>query len=534
MSFTSAWYLLFIAIVFVLYYALPKKYQWGVLLASSLVFYLIAGFTYFIYLVASILITYFVGLFIDLMNKKQEKEISLKENITKEEKKSIKKVYNTKKSWLLAAGIILNLGILLVVKYIDFICGNVVSLLNLMGVNLSWNELNFVLPLGLSFYTFQSIGYCIDVYRGTIEAEKDLFKYALFISFFPQILQGPIGRYNTLSPQLLQEHKLNYDNVFEGTQRIILGYFKKIAIADFVGIFVNDVFANSANAFGIVGVLGAIGYAIQLFADFSGFMDIALGSAKLLGINLDENFDRPYLSRTIPEYWRRWHISLGAFFRDYVYYPLLRSKLCTKLLKSKHKKLGSIIATSLSLFVTWFLIGLWHGASWTYVFHGIFYGLIIISGLILEPIYKKIKEVLHISNTNKVFNCFQVLRTMTIVCFGYILFRSTSLSNFASYITAMFSGSGINEFVSFKTIFNSEIVNIYIYWAQIIILCVVWGVMNHQFIDSKSLPVDDVRVSIWRKQATLNCIIMIVITIASFILVKSLGGQTGGFIYFDF
>ena len=531
MNFVSLTFLLFLVITFILYYAIPKKWQWILLLVASMVFYIWAGWVYVIYLLASIVVTYSVGLGIEKLNDLCAASIDGKE---KDEIKAIKKSFENKKGWVLAAGIVVNITILVVVKYLDFILTSAVSIINLLGGDVQNSALNIALPLGLSFYTFQSLGYCIDVKRGTIKAQKNLFKYALFVSFFPQLLQGPIGRYDRLAPQLFEEHKIEYNNVFLGTQRIILGFFKKLAVADVVGVFVDAIFSSPTNAYGFVGALGAIGYAVQLFADFSGFMDIAIGSAKLFGITLDENFNSPYLSTTVAGYWRRWHISLGAFFRDYIYYPILRGKVCTKLLKNKNKKLGSNLATAIALLTTWLLIGLWHGASWNYVLHGLYYGVIITLGILLEPTYKIIREKLKLNVESVCFKCFQVLRTLIIVCFGYILFRTQTLTEFGNYISAMFSGSGINEITHFDEVFGLNMELEWLYVVEIVITTIIWIIVSHNMNNLKAVDIDGEGVSVWKKMAMFNCVVMIAIAVVAYIMVNSLGGVSGGFIYYSF
>ena len=508
MNFVSLAFIIFLISTFIIYFITPKKYEWIVLLIASFIFYIWANWYFALYLLASIIVTYTAAILIAKYDDEK------------------------KKNWILAASIFINIGILFVVKYLNFTIATAVGVLNKFSLDVVFNGLNILLPIGLSFYTFQSIAYVVDVKREMIEPQRNIFKYALFVSFFPQILQGPIGRYETLAPQLYEGHDFSYENFFKGAQRIILGFFKKIVVADFVGLFVNTVFANPDKAYGFVGVFGAIGYAIQLYADFSGFMDIAIGTSKVLGIELDENFNTPYLSKSIAEYWRRWHITLGAFFRDYVYYPILRTKTSKKLLTLKNRKLGKNIATLISLLITWALIGIWHGANWTYLLHGLYYGVIISSSILLEPIYKKVNDKIKIKDNIK--DIFRIIRTFIIVCFGYILFRSESLQAFGTYLSSMFSGSGFYELQNFKEVFNAEFELTMFYVIQIVLTCCIWSIQVHQFRLMQKEDFYALKVDVWKKKIVFLSAIMVITIIAAYILYNSIGGHQVGFIYYEF
>ena len=508
MNFVSLAFIIFLIATFIIYFITPKKYEWIVLLIASFIFYIWANWYFALYLLASIVVTYSAAILIAKYDDEK------------------------KKNWILAASIVINIGILFVVKYLNFTITTAVGVLNKFSLDVAFNGLNILLPIGLSFYTFQSIAYVVDVKREMIEPQKNIFKYALFVSFFPQILQGPIGRYETLAPQLYEGHDFSYENFFKGAQRIILGFFKKIVVADFVGLFVNTVFANPDKAYGFVGVFGAIGYAIQLYADFSGFMDIAIGTSKVLGIELDENFNTPYLSKSIAEYWRRWHITLGAFFRDYIYYPILRTKTSKKLLTLKNRKLGKNIATLISLLVTWALIGIWHGANWTYLHHGLYYGVIISSSILLEPFYKKVNDKIKIKDNIK--DIFRIIRTFIIVCFGYILFRSESLTAFGTYLSSMFSGSGFTELRYFSSVFGTTYLLSVFYVIHVVAGCLVWGVVQHRMNRLNTIDFETRIAKKYRLEAIIISAILVLITIATYIAVSTVGGHQVGFIYYDF
>ncbi len=508
MNFVSLAFIIFLISTFIIYFVTPKKYEWIVLLIASFIFYIWANWYFALYLLASIVVTYTAAILI----AKQDNE--------------------KKKNWILAASIVINLGILFVVKYLNFTIATAVDILNSFSLDVAFNGLDILLPIGLSFYTFQSIAYVVDVKREMIEPQRNIFKYALFVSFFPQILQGPIGRYDKLAPQLYEGHSFSYENFFKGTQRIILGFFKKIVIADFVGLFVNTVFANPNMAYGFVGVFGAIGYAVQLYADFSGFMDIAIGTSKVLGIELDENFNSPYLSKSIAEYWRRWHITLGAFFRDYVYYPILRTKTSKKLLTLKNRKLGKNIATLISLLITWALIGIWHGANWTYLLHGLYYGVIISTSILLEPLYKKVNDKIKMKDSVK--DIFRIARTFIIVCFGYILFRSESLEAFGTYLSSMFSGSGFYELRYFSYVYGTTYKLSVFFVLHVVVGCMVWWMVQYRTNKLNMINFETQVAKKYRLEATIISAILVLLIIATYIAISTVGGHQVGFIYYDF
>lgn len=322
MFFTSYQFVLFLLILFIAYYTFPKKYQWILLLIASYIFYAFAGIDYLIYFATTTISTYIISQKIKVLKIKQKEYLKVnKENLSREEKKEYKKVMKAKQWHYLLACLLFNFGILGIVKYTDFMIGNINGILSLFhGQPLSF--MHFALPLGISFYTFQSMGYIIDVYRGTCDVEDNIFKLGLFISFFPQIIQGPISRFKDLSQTLYQEHHFDLKQISFGLQRILWGYFKKLVIADRILVAVNTLIGDPTTYDGIYVFVGMIFYAIELYADFTGGIDITIGVAQVFGVHLTENFDRPFFSKDIAEYWRRWHITMGTWFKDYIFYPL--------------------------------------------------------------------------------------------------------------------------------------------------------------------------------------------------------------------
>lgn len=370
-----------------------------------------------------------------LQNITVRQKAFLKENkaaLSKDKKRVYKNINKKKRKCIMISTVLLNIGILAVFKYFHFALAQVNSVLSVFGGQQINDIYKFIVPLGISFYTFQSIGYLVDVYFEYYEAEKNFFKVLLFISFFPQMTQGPISDFEQLSKELFSEHTFTYKNYSWGFQRMIWGFMKKMIIADTLAPFVSDVFANYSQYTGITTLIGAFMYSIQIYADFSGYMDIMCGICEVLGIHLVENFERPYFSKSIAEYWRRWHISLGAWFKKYIYYTIGMSgwsrKLATYAKKKFGKHLGNTIPATVALLVVWTATGLWHGASWAYITWGLVNGLLIIFSLWMEPIYALWKQKLKINEGIWIWRAFQVARTFILVTFIKVLPEVGTLS----------------------------------------------------------------------------------------------------------
>ena len=429
MDLISVAFLVFLAVVLIGYYLIPKKFQWILLLVSSYFFYMYASPQFVVFLIIATVTTFISSILVGNINNIETDFFSVNKGLLSiEERKAIRHKNNLKKRLILIGCIVITIGILVFVKYTNFI----IDTINIFGSGIPEIEW-LVLPIGISFYTFQSLGYAIDVYRGEVAPQRNIFKYGLFVSYFPQILMGPIGRYNALAPQLFAEHTFNGKCLVYGLQRMLWGFFKKLVIANNIGFFVDAIYADVGAHSGFVLACATVGYAIQMYADFTGFVDIALGVAQTMGIGLAENFRRPYFSRTIPEYWRRWHITLGSWFKDYVFYSLMRMKwsvnLGQKLKKNHHLRLALLIPPAIALIITWSLLGLWHGAEWHYVVFGLFYGIIMILSIAIDPFSKKVRDTLGFNSEKKPYQIFQILRTMCIICFGYIIFRAASMSD---------------------------------------------------------------------------------------------------------
>lgn len=428
MAFNTMTFMLFFTIVLVFFYIVPKRFRWVFLLISSYAFYMYASVKFLAFILITTISSYFAAICIDSLHS-DEKEIS--KDLSPQERKAQKNKLKKKRKFLLVGLLVLNFGILFVLKYMNFISEN----LNELFISLSYSgripTFNLILPLGISFYTFQTMSYVIDVYWGKIKAERNFGKVALFVSFFPQIIEGPIGRFKDLAPQLNCQEKASIDNVIKGVQLMMWGYFKKIVIADRVAIVADYVFGHYLDISGFGVAIGVFLYAIQDYTDFSGAIDIARGVAKSMGIDMAENFRRPYFSKTIPEFWRRWHMSLGSWMKDYVFYPISLTKGMRKLGKYTKKHCGKFIGKTLPVafgnIVVFFLVGVWHGANWNYIVWGLFYGFLIAISSFCKPLFDKMIVILHINVKSKIYILFQILRTFWLTCIGCIIFRADNL-----------------------------------------------------------------------------------------------------------
>lgn len=406
MIFSTIRFVIFFSITFLMYYTVKGKYRWLILLSASYFYYISWSFKYAILLLATTSISFVLAKFMD-----------------REKNSSSKKRY-------LCLSLMLNLGILFIFKYFNFFNDTIGLVLTKMNIPQIIPNFKLLMPLGVSFYTFQIIGYMIDVYRGKIRAEKNFGVFALFVSFFPQIVAGPIQRGNEFLHQFYQKRQMNLVKVKEGLILILWGLFKKIAISDKLAVYVNKVYDNPYDYSGIILIVATFLFSIQLYCDFSGYSDMAIGYAKILGFELKSNFDRPYFAKSIQEFWRRWHISLSTWFRDYLYIPLGGNRV-------------SRIRSYLNIFIVFLLSGLWHGANWTYIVWGALHGLYLIvfqllkkadNGYILKKLqpnkFQKLKDLIH------------TVITFSIVTFAWIFFRANKISDAIYIVKNLFTDVG--------------------------------------------------------------------------------------------
>lgn len=464
--FSAIFFGVLLPITIILYNILPQKHRWKVLLLVSYVFFWMISGKLLIYLIISTISIYLTGLkILSLQNKRDE----IINNIDKEQKKEIKEIYKKKTRKIAWIGALFNIGILLVVKYTGFTISNINEVLKLFHISFEITAPKILMPIGISFYTLQAVSYIIDVYRGTIKADKNLARLALFMSFFPQIMEGPICRYSETAEQLWKCEKTSYQSLTFGLQRIGYGFFKKMIIADRLNILVGNIFDKYVDFDGGIIAIGMILYTLQLYTDFSGTMDVVIGIAEIFGVKLPENFKQPFFSKTISEFWTRWHITLGAWFRDYIFYQVSLFDKMKKLTSKARKKIGNfygpLISSAIALFCVWICNGLWHGSAWNFIFYGMYHFSWILIGKIIEPLVKKTNEKLHINNEWKIYKLLQIIRTIILVFIGELFFRANTLTDGFKMFSKMISN------FSLKMITNGTILNLGLDKADFIIVC---------------------------------------------------------------
>jgi len=457
MLFNSISFLIFFPIVVVLYFLIPHKYRWIFLLAASYYFYMSWKPEYIILIIVSTLIDYFASLH---MEKQKEKK---------------------KKKKFLILSLISNLGLLFTFKYYNFFSNSLNVLLNKFNIFYDSPTFKLLLPVGISFYTFQTLSYSIDVYRGTKKAEKHLGYFALYVSFFPQLVAGPIERSTRLLPQFFEKHKFNSQRVSDGLKLMAWGFFKKVVIADRVAALVNQVYNNSEAYGGIPLLLATYFFAVQIYCDFSGYSDIAIGAAQVMGFSLMDNFRRPYYSKNISEFWSRWHISLSTWFKDYLYIPLGGNRV------SKPRWYAN-------LFIVFLVSGLWHGANWTFVIWGALHGFYLIFALWTKNIREKIYNLFSIPKESLLKKYINVFVTFHLVLFAWVFFRANTVNDAFNIVSKMLNVDPIT-FIKHATTLNFNVnlglskYEIFIAICSIIIMEIIHLYQRHnrmrEFLSSK-------------------------------------------------
>lgn len=417
MLFTSYSFIAFIVVCFVLYYVLPRKWQWMFLLVVSFIFYASAGIFYPVFLLIASSATYIAAICIERSRNREKAYIAEHKDLfsSREEKKAYRKRGNARRRAMMLAALLGLLAVLGVFKYADFFVDNIDNILYAAGSDKEIPLPDLLLPMGISFYTFQSLGYLIDVYWERVDAQKNFLKHLLFVSFFPQLVQGPISRYSDLSQTLYEEHPFDRRQVAFGLERILWGYFKKLVIADTIITATKAIIGDPDYYTGAWVLVGIIFYGIELYADFTGGIDITIGIAQVFGVHVEENFIRPYFSKNIAEYWRRWHISMGTWFRDYIFYPMSISKSMGRITKWSRKHWGKGAAKRVPVYiatmVTWLATGIWHGAAWHFVVWGLMNGVVILVSQEFDPLYEKFHNRFPGIESRGGWKAFQIIRT---------------------------------------------------------------------------------------------------------------------------
>lgn len=427
MSLISGAFALFFVVTVAVYFLLPvKKYQWLVLLLASYVFYFFSGWQNFAFILLTSFSTWLAALRIEQRNLAVKAEVKAhKEDWDKEQKKAFKEAENRKTRRIMVLTLLLNFGILFVLKYAGFLTKAAGDRFGFSPLTVRW-----LLPLGISFYTFQAMGYVIDVYRGDIKAERNFGKLALFVSFFPQLIQGPISRYDQLADQLYAEHTISFARIKYGCELVLWGLFKKLVIANRAAVAIQTVTAAPEVYSGTTLTFILLLYALQLYADFSAGIDIARAAAQMLGIDMVQNFRQPYFATSITDFWNRWHISLGAWMKNYVFYPIALSKRAnrfTKAMKASHfgsTKVGAHLANVLpgtfASLLVFLIVGVWHGAGWRFILYGLWNGGIIMLSILLKPVFDWVNRLLRIPVASPEHHLFRILRTFVLVSIGNI------------------------------------------------------------------------------------------------------------------
>ncbi len=421
MLFNSIKFLLFFPAVMTLYFVIPHRFRWTLLLGGSYYFYMCWRPDYIFLIIVSTITAYSTAIL-----------------MSRHDKKSKKRKY-------LILSLVVNLGLLFFFKYYNFLNESVTLLLNRIDLQNPLPALNVVLPVGISFYTFQTLSYTIDVYRGQKRCEKHLGIFALYVSYFPQLVAGPIERSKRLLPQFFEKHYFDYCRVTDGLKLMAWGFFKKMVIADRLALYVNGVYNNPSNFHGFAVIVATYFFAFQIYCDFSGYSDIAIGAAQVMGFRLMENFKRPYFSKSLSDFWNRWHISLSTWLRDYLFLPFAYSI-------SRHIKKDKLFyikaedwAYCAGISITMLLGGLWHGANWTFVIWGILHGTYLVFGRMTRKPRKNILKKIGLIKRHSIHNLIRIFFTFHLICFAWIFFRANSISDAFVIIKNMFTNIQIHH-----------------------------------------------------------------------------------------
>jgi alginate O-acetyltransferase complex protein AlgI len=420
MLFNSTQFLLFLPIALIGFFMMPLRQRWIYALLCSYYFYMCWRVEYVLLIMFSTLYDFYV---VRAMDKVQDPRL--------------RKRY-------LWASIGMNLSVLLFFKYFDFLMGTGNAVANIWAADAPFPLFHILLPVGISFYTFQSMAYAIDVYRGTKEAEQHLGIFALFVCYWPQLVAGPIERSGSMLGKLKSDAGFDYDRTVLGLNRIAYGFFKKVVVADRLSVYVNEVYGHPQDFGTLTIAITAVFFAFQIYCDFSGYTDIAIGCARIMGVNLTENFDRPYLSSSITEFWRRWHISLSSWFRDYVYIPLGGSRVVKWRMYY-------------NLFLTFLVSGLWHGANWTFVIWGAFHGGFLVWERLTDPARTRLKTTTFLAKIPKTVRLLGIATTFFWVVIGWIFFRAKNFEQAITVFKRLFAMDfhfNLGEVMAFNGPFN--------------------------------------------------------------------------------
>ncbi len=473
MNYQSLTFLLFSAVVLILYYGPGARLQCWVLFAANIAFFLVNGAKYLPFVLVTVLASFLAGIQIDNIYKRANERISAGDGVPKEIRAEAKK--KAKRVMLLA--LFAALGLLVVCKYTGFALSNINAVLSKLNIP-QLTMFHMIIPIGISFYTFMAVSYVLDIYWKRYGAERNFVTYASYLMYFPHVVQGPIDRFNEFKAQTENKIKFSYDKVKFGAQLALWGYFKKLVIADRIGVVVDSLLRNYKDIDGLLIILAFCLYSIQIYADFSGCIDIVSGISEMFGIKLRKNFDHPYFSRTMSEFWRRWHISLQEWFKDYVYYPTYTSqftKNIKKRLKAKeHKRAEELFSVCFPILVVWCITGIWHGAAWKYVVWGLFHASLLIGSEVFRPVFQRLTQWFNIDVDTFGWRLWQMLRTFVLCTVGRIFFRAPRLTAAFEMIAKIATDTSVVGVVGIDfALFGTDMRNINVMIVSMLVLLLV-------------------------------------------------------------
>ncbi len=468
MSYQSISFLIFSAVCLAVYYTVGRKKQLYVLAAANLAFFCIAGIEYIPFILVTIITTYFTGRKIGAIYADADEKIAACSDKT--EKKEIRAQAKNNAKKILIICMVITVGLLAICKYTKFVLVNINRVIEIPQIE----TFKMIMPLGISFYTFMAISYVLDIYWKRYKAESNFICYAAYVSYFPHVVQGPIDRFNEFKEQTKQRIPLSYQNITYGAQLVIWGFFKKLVIADRLGIAVDTVVDNWNKYDGSWLILIFAVYSIQIYADFSGCIDIVTGISEMFGIKLRQNFNHPYFSKTMGEFWRRWHISLQEWFKDYIYYPVSVSRVVKngkKKLKDKgFKRAEELFVSCFPVLIVWLITGIWHGSAWKYVAWGLFHASLLIGSQVFAPAFEKLNKAFKVDTENFGWHCWQMLRTFILCCIGRIFFRADGFMNALGIIGRMLMKTNPSSLLDPKVPLGLETSNIVLAAICVLIL----------------------------------------------------------------
>jgi len=486
MLFNSFQFIVFFTACLAVYYLLPHRARWMFLLAASVVFYMAWNPPLILLIVCSCVFNHISAHYINRTDGDKKRKRAL------------------------VFALIINFGLLFVFKYLMFISGTFAYLFGLMNITYSVPEFSIILPVGISFYTFQAVGYVIDVYRREIEPERNVFRFTLFITFFPQLIAGPIERADQLLPQFFKRVKFDVQNITDGAKYVLLGFFKKVVIADRAAVIVNAVYNSPRQHEGLPLIIATVLFAFQIYCDFAGYSEIARGCAKMLGIDLTANFKSPYMARSIREFWARWHISLSRWFRDYLYIPMGGSRV-------------PAARGYLNLMFTFLVSGMWHGANWTFLIWGFAHGLFQSAGKLTQPLRGKFMRFLRLENFF-LTNILRALFCFVLVTVAWVFFRANTAGDAFYILRHMFIHMEANAAYVFNAV-TAVAPNVF---ELTILACMIVFLLVVDFFAKNA----DIHARLNR--APFMCRFAFYYVQAAFVMAAGVFDSAGQFIYFQF